>query len=123
MKAVFSIKPKFAEAILSGEKRFEFRRVIFRAADVRVILIYATAPVGMVVGQFEVRSIISDHPKKVWQVTKAHAGITRENFYRYFSGQSVAHAIAVANVRVYRRPLMLCDLRPGLRAPQSFAYI
>lgn len=30
MKAIMSIKPKYAEAIFNGTKKFEFRRNIFR---------------------------------------------------------------------------------------------
>lgn len=48
--AIFSIHPQFADLILSGEKKFEFRRIPAKR-DIDKILIYATAPVCAVVGE------------------------------------------------------------------------
>jgi predicted transcriptional regulator len=38
MKVVLSIKPGFAEKIFSGEKKFEFRRAIFKDRSVKTVL-------------------------------------------------------------------------------------
>ena len=35
MKIVLSIKPEYAEKIFSGSKKYEFRRMIFKAPDVK----------------------------------------------------------------------------------------
>ncbi|MBI6731014.1 ASCH domain-containing protein, partial [Pseudomonas amygdali] len=42
MKVLLSIKPEYAEKILQGEKRFEFRKSVFKNPDVRTVVIYAT---------------------------------------------------------------------------------
>lgn len=43
MKVLLSIKPEFAEKIFSGEKKFEFRRSIFKDKTVKTVLVYASA--------------------------------------------------------------------------------
>ena len=48
--AVMSIHPRYAEAILSGQKRVEFRKRRL-APDVTTVLVYATQPVGVLVGR------------------------------------------------------------------------
>ncbi|SUF92800.1 bacteriophage protein [Salmonella enterica] len=76
MKVLLSIKPEFAESILEGEKRFEFRKTIFRNKDVKTVVIYATMPVGKVIGEFDIADILSSEPSDLWKATKKYAGIT-----------------------------------------------
>jgi predicted transcriptional regulator len=119
--ALLSIKPVHAEAIFSGKKRFEFRRSIFRK-DVQVVVVYMTSPVCRVVGEFDVKHVISEDVDKLWKHTESKAGIGGDLFFRYFAGCDVGHAIAIGDVRRYNEPL---DLQKtfGVRAPQSFMYL
>jgi predicted transcriptional regulator len=116
-----SIRPPYAEAIFRGEKRFEFRRAIFRKA-VDVVVVYITSPTCLVVGEFDVTAVISDAVEDLWNRTSPHAGIDRELFFSYFRGRDVGHAIAIGGVRKYATPLELAGTF-GIRAPQSFVYI
>src|SRR5438309_11217740 len=75
--ALLSIKPRYAEAIFRGEKRFEFRRVIFRK-PVKVVVVYTTSPVSRVAGEFDIEGIISDTVEGLWKRTKHQAGIDKE---------------------------------------------
>lgn len=54
MRVLLSIQPEYAEKILNGTKRFEYRKAVTRNESVRTVVIYATMPVGKVVGEFEV---------------------------------------------------------------------
>src|ERR1700688_3065067 len=63
--ALLSIRPPYAEAIFRGEKRFEFRRAIFRKA-VDVVVVYITSPTCLVVGEFDVADVISDSVEGLW---------------------------------------------------------
>jgi|HubBroStandDraft_1064217.scaffolds.fasta_scaffold767569_1 predicted transcriptional regulator len=119
--AVLSIKPEYAEAIFSGKKRFEFRRSIFRA-DIQVVIVYITSPVGQVAGEFSVKDIITDDVDALWDRTEKMAGIDRKVFTDYFAGRDVGHAIVIGNVKRYDQPL---DLQKtyGVRPPQSFLYL
>ena len=119
--ALLSIKPRYAEAIFSGEKRFEFRRVGFKRAVSRVF-VYSTSPVSRVAGEFRVETVITDNVDALWNRTKEFAGIERKHFFRYFAGRKVGHAIAIGAVRRYRRPIEISTTF-GIRPPQSFAYV
>lgn len=116
-----SIRPPYAEAIFRGEKRFEFRRAIFRKA-VDVVVVYTTSPTSLVVGEFDVTGVISESVEDLWGRTSRYAGIDSKVFFSYFEGRGVGHAIAIGNVRKYKRPLDLAATF-GIRAPQSFVYI
>src|ERR1700690_366799 len=101
--ALLSIKPRYAEAIFRGEKRFEFRRAIFRQ-PVATVVVYTTSPVSRVIGEFDVEGIMTDTIEGLWNRTKHCAGIDRERFFIYFAGCKVGHAIAIGLVRRYRKP-------------------
>jgi len=123
MKVLLSIKPEYAERILEGEKRFEFRKVLFKNCAVKTVVIYATKPVGKVVGEFEIESVISGRPNKVWNLTAEFAGISQGFFNDYFLGRETAYAIEVSKVKRYEEPLDLNSLLPHGIAPQSFCYL
>src|ERR1039457_2765572 len=57
--ALLSIRPPYAEAIFRGEKRFEFRRAIFRKA-VDVVVVYPTSQTIFFVGDFDFSEIFSE---------------------------------------------------------------
>ncbi len=76
----------------------------------------------MVVGEFDVKHIISDDVAALWERTRSKAGIDSDVFFRYFAGREVGHAIAIGDVRRYRTPRAL-GTHYGVRAPQSFLYL
>ena len=53
MKVILSIKPEFANKIFNGTKKFEFRRTLFKKKEVKKIVVYASAPISKVIGEFE----------------------------------------------------------------------
>ncbi|ATB41351.1 hypothetical protein CYFUS_006816 [Cystobacter fuscus] len=123
MKVLLSIKPEYAEKILDGEKQFEFRKAVFKNPTVKTVVIYATKPVGKVVGEFDIAEVLSERPSTLWARTAKLAGISRRFFDEYFEGRSTAYAIKVQRVRRYRKPLELRSLIKSGVAPQSFCYL
>lgn len=123
MKVLLSIKPEFAERILSGEKKFEFRKSIFKKNNVDTVVIYATMPVGKVVGEFKIGDILSFSPAELWDKTKKHAGISHGFFKEYFEKKDRAFAIAVKSPIRYEQPIDLKDMIPNGIAPQSYRYL
>jgi len=120
-RALLSVKPNFADAIIRGKKKYEFRRNIF-ARQVDVVLVYATVPVGRVVAEFDVCSVISETLPTLWKRTQKYAGIDSECFWEYFSGKDFGHAIEIGKVRPYKMPF--CPVKEfGIRPPQSFVYL
>ena len=120
-RALLSIRPPFASAILRGDKRFEFRRSIF-SSDVDIVVVYSTIPVGRVVAEFDVTRVLAASPDELWRSTQRYAGITRDEFRQYFRGKTLGYAIEIGEVRRYRRPF--CPVQSlGVRPPQSFRYL
>ena len=119
---LLSIQPRFAEGILNGSKRVELRRTGFAHAP-RYVVVYATQPVGKVVGVFEVEQIVDDSPTEIWQRYFAVSGLEREEYDRYYQGASKAVAIEIAKVHELSTPVPLSQLEPTLRPPQSFQYL
>jgi predicted transcriptional regulator len=123
MKILLSIKPEYAEKILQGEKHFEFRKVVPKASGVKTVVIYATKPVGKVIGEFDIDKVLSAKPNKLWPQTSEFAGITKKFFNEYFKGRNIAYAIKVSEARRYEKPLELNVVLTSGVAPQSFCYL
>lgn len=124
MKALVSIRPEYVERILSGEKTYEYRRRIFKHPGVDTLAIYATMPVGKVVAEAAIVTILESTPEDIWERTGRHAGISEDRFKAYFHGRGTAYAIGLGDVHAFGRPLTLAEYSPGIvRAPQSFVYI
>ncbi len=120
-RALLSIRPPFASAILNGKKRYEFRRSIF-SLPVEVVVIYATVPVQRIVAEFDVVRVISGKPETLWKRTRQFAGIERRVFFEYFQGRQIGYAIEIGEVRRYERPYCPVE-KLGIKPPQSFVYL
>lgn len=120
-RMLLSIKPEYANKIVSGKKKYEFRKFHCRT-DVDTIVIYATAPVKQVIGEVSIVAVIEDAVEKVWRQTHSDGGITKKAYTDYYKNKAVAVAYQLGEVTTYEEPLALSDI--GLSyAPQSFAYI
>ena len=95
MKVLLSIKPEFAERIFEGSKKYEFRKALFKNSDIKTIVVYASSPMQRVIGEFEIETIISDSPEKLWNKTKRFAGIDEGFFYKYFADREMGFAIKI----------------------------
>lgn len=122
MEVLLSIKPEFANKIFDGEKKFEYRKAIFKRADVNKVIVYASAPISKVIGEFEIGDIITDEISSLWDKTKDHSGITEDFFFEYFDGREIGHAIAVKNCVKYSVPYCI-KTTFGIKPPQSFTYV
>lgn len=122
MRVLLSIKPQYAEKIFSGEKKYEFRRSIFKEPDIKTIVVYASSPVQRIIGEFDVDCVLCATPSKLWKQTKRAAGITEKDFFQYFTGKHTAYAIKLGKVRRYRTAVSLKD-KFEVAPPQSFVYI
>ena len=122
MKILLSIKPEYAEKILHGEKKYEFRRIIFRDPAIRKVIIYASSPVKKVIGEFEIDCILSLDTYMLWKKTMKYSGIDKSFYDSYFYGKEIGHAIKIKKVKRYSRYLDLEDYDIN-QAPQSFMYL
>lgn len=122
MKVLLSIKPEFVEKIFDGSKKYEYRKILFKRNDINVIVIYASAPVQRVVGEFRIKDIFSESVDILWERTKEHSGISKEYYMSYFQHKDVANAIEIGSMKKYNKMKLLSDYNI-VQAPQSFCYI
>lgn len=120
--ALMSVRPEFASALMDGSKKVEFRKRPL-AEDVGLVVVYATLPVGAVVGAFTVAGQELRSPDALWRRHRRHAGISKAGYSAYYDGAETAVGILVGDVEPLEEPLKLDMLGPGLRAPQSFQYL
>lgn len=120
---LLAIKPRYAEAILSGRKRYEYRRAIPGRRDITRVLLYASAPVCRIVGECTAGRIVAGTPQSVWDRTSTRGGVTLDEFQRYFREAPIARALRVENPIAYPEPIDPRAEIPGFRPPQNFCYI
>jgi len=123
MNVLLSIKPKFVERIFAGEKKYEYRKIMFTNDNVKNIFIYASAPIKKIVGRIKIDKVLCEAPSMLWNLTSDHAGISRAFFFKYFSDRNMAFAIKIKSAEQYHEPLDPYHMVVGFRAPQSFTYL
>jgi predicted transcriptional regulator len=118
--ALLSIHPQYADAIMRGDKRVEFRKQPF-ARPVEHVVIYATAPVQRIVGTFRVAGCDVAEPAELWRRYGDVGGIERDDFEGYYGRRSSGVAIAIEGSPI---PMDLpLDVVDQVRPPQGFAYL
>ena len=120
--AFLPIKPIYANRILEGSKRYEFRRSRLRQ-DITHVVIYSTSPVKKIVGIAEVVGVTAASASATWRQTRQAAGISKSAFDAYFAGAESAVFISLRHVVRLRRKLDPIEVRSGFRVPQSFSYV
>ena len=120
-KILISINPEHVENILSGIKKYEYRKVAAKD-DISSIIIYETTPVKRVVAEAEIIDVLMCGPEELWELTKEGSGISKKFFDKYFKDKEVAYAYKLGEIQVFETPKTLSDF--GIRtAPQSFVYV
>lgn len=119
---LISIHPKHIETIFSGNKFYEYRKVIPKG-NVTHLVLYSTSPVMKIVGMVEVTGLVTGSPSKVWKETASGSGITRQFYFQYFGGQKTATAFKLGKVFRLDNPIDLKSLRGTKIPPQSFFYL
>ncbi len=122
MRVLLSIKPEFAELIFDGSKKYEFRKAIFKNSHVKTVVVYASHPIQLVIGEFDIDKILKDEPERLWKETREYSGISEEFFFDYFAERNIGFAIKVKEARRYKKPLCL-RTNYNITPPQSFCYI
>ena len=108
---------------LQVRSNLSFADRCFKNRTITTVVIYATKPVGKIVGEFDIEEIISENPNTLWSLTSEFAGISKSLFNEYFRGKQTAYAIKVKKVRRYKHPMELDTVIASGIAPQSFCYL
>lgn len=119
-----SIKPQYADRILNGTKKFEFRKMIPKRIDeIDKVFIYSSFPIQRVIGYFTVKKVYKMDPLELWLHTWKQAGIGINDFQQYFQDKEFGYAIEIDKVIAYQKPLFFKEIDATGKVPQSFKYI
>lgn len=119
---LISIKPEYARRILNGEKKIEFRKSSIRS-NITHAVIYATAPVKMLVGTFQIEGVDKSSPEDLWNRYHDVGGIEKTDYDEYYRNRKSAAGILIKNAKKLNDPASLEVLGLGKTPPQSFRYI
>ncbi|HEM61839.1 MAG TPA: ASCH domain-containing protein, partial [Chloroflexi bacterium] len=97
--ALLPIHPRFAELIINGHKKVEFRKTKFRQHVSHVVL-YASRPVQGIIAYFEVSGIRAGSAESLWARYQSVSGIERGEFDAYYSPGGNGIAIEIGRVWV-----------------------
>lgn len=121
--ALISVHPKYVRQILDGSKKVEFRRV-WAAQPITHLVLYSTAPDMKVVAILQVKKTIETNVTGLWELAKQYGGgLTRAALREYFSNKPRGYGLIIGSVQALKTPLALSAAVPGVRAPQSYAYL
>ncbi|MFL6623631.1 MAG: ASCH domain-containing protein [Sulfurifustis sp.] len=124
---LLSVRPKYAEKLLRGEKRVELRRTRPKVSRGDLVLIYESSPTMALVGYGIVNKVMSSASANLlWPRVRNRAGIVRKEFDWYFSGATRVFAIEFSEIKTLREPVWLNKLRRlwnGFHPPQTYRYV
>lgn len=121
MDVLLSIKPGYVREIIQGNKRYEFRKIIFKEEAQRVF-IYSSSPIKKIIGMFYISGIIRDTPENLWAEFRDQAGIDEKEFFNYFAGKDKGYAIEINDLKIFDDPIDPKKHHPNFNPPQSFCY-
>lgn len=123
---LLSIFPAWAEAILVGKKRWEYRRVVPRTPLGTRVILLATGPKGALVGEFRLGGVVRCAVSELVERTCSDTPHSRQDIFDYFRGLAVGNAMRVEQPVRYQKPVTLGELKsivPRFVVPQSFRYL
>jgi predicted transcriptional regulator len=123
MNVLLSVNPEYAAKIMKGEKKYEFRKRIFKRKDVEQIYIYSTSPVSKIIGMVTIERILEGSPDEIWEKCSSYSGMTKEEYFCYFKDNEKAFVIKIKNVKAFVDPVDPYALFDSFILPQSFCYV
>jgi predicted transcriptional regulator len=118
---LMSITPVIGRRIMSGKKKFEYRRSIFRKPVNRIYL-YLSSPERKIVGYFMFRGYTEGTVREIWEATKDQSAATEDAYLDYFQNTNKAFAIRIDKFINFAVPVDPWKT-PGFLPPQSFRYV
>ncbi|WP_250986658.1 hypothetical protein [Methanoculleus oceani] len=88
-----------------------------------MIFIYASSPIKKIVAYFLLGEIVEGHPDRLWEQFKDVSGVSKEDFFDYFSGKEYGFAIKIEELEQFAEPLDPVALFEKFVPPQSFCYV
>ena len=125
-QAIISLKPQYADLILSGAKTVELRNRTVRLKSGTTIWIYATQPVGRIVAKAKVRRVFHGIPAEIWERYGEKIGIERAQFDFYIGDSRQVSALVLSSVKEIQDFFTLENIRQvvgNFHPPQFYFYL
>lgn len=119
---ILSIKPEYAKAIMSGKKKVEFRKKIFKR-PVNKVFVYSSSPIKKIIGFFTIESIVEDTPLHLWTKFNEVGGINYNDFFDYFNEVEKGFSILIKEYKKFEKGIDPADFFENFCAPQSYIYL
>jgi predicted transcriptional regulator len=107
MSIILSIKPKYAKMIHNHDKLYELRKT---SCPLGRVYLYNTAPVKAFTGWMVVDEVIQLPQRELWHVVYRSAGVTYDEFAKYFNNTKKPYAWHVDKTYHYDYPVHPRDL-------------
>lgn len=123
---MIAIQPLWADEILSGNKKWEYRRVTMNVIPGDRLLLYASGNIHAIVGEAVIEKVLNEPVSLLIEHTKDEVLEKEEHLRKSFAGHEVGHAIKIRAPLRYETPLTLVFIRqhvPNFVPPQSFYYV
>ena len=117
-QAIISLKPRYAELILSGDKTVELRNRIVRLQPGTLVWIYATRPMACIVGIAEVGAVVHAGPSEIWRRFGSDICVDRNGFESYIANRKRVSALVLASVKRLGDFVTLDRIRRSVQAFQ-----
>ena len=120
---LISLETRHANGIYAGTKQVELRRRPMNVVPGTTVWIYEKVPVGSITGSAVIKAVHTATPSKLWKQFGTISGLSKAEFFDYFSEVTNACALELhcAAQVDYPMPLsMLRDLNCGFQPPQFF---
>lgn len=121
---LISLIPRHAKNIFDGHKHVELRRRTMHIAPGTTAWIYVKLPVGAITGRVKISAIHTSSPTALWRRFGAVSGLSRSEFFDYFSGVTEGVALELVDTKELRQSISLTSLREissSFQPPQFFA--
>ncbi|MBL7994695.1 ASCH domain-containing protein [bacterium] len=121
---LMSIKPEYADQIISGKKSVELRRKFSKKWIGSTVTLYASAPRKALVGEAKIKNVISDNPNRIWEDFGVDIGCTKKEFDEYTLLTNEVYAIVLGDVKPYQTNMPVTQMshliNTDLVPPQSY---
>lgn len=123
---LLSIRQRYYEKIVTGEKRGEVRRSFPKDWRGSMLYVYVPTPVKALVGAIVVKDVRHLKVHDLWLASQQHVALSEDEFFAYFAGKDYGFVIMIERFCKLERSVSLTALReayPHFYPPQSFQYL
>lgn len=121
---LMSIKPRFAEKIVEGNKTVEIRKKFSQKWVGHNAILYASNPYRSLIASATINAVTKSYPTDIWSRFQSQMGCSRADFENYAGTAPEVAAIELKNITPYAERISVNELSnildDKLMAPQSY---